>query len=238
MTKLIWGAPTDRNYETGVDRGVYYPRSGPGLAWNGLISVDDQPSDQYTSEKYYDGQKYYNRKVVDSFAGQIKAYTYPIEFETDFGFSFRSKIKDDGYKIHLVYNVLAVMSPPSYSSLSSSPDIDPFVWDFVTTPIRIPGRAATAHIIIDATKAYPEALSDLEDLIYGSDLADAKLPAISEVLDLFEDHSILKITDHGDGTWTAEGPDDVVYMLTDTMFEISWPSAVYIDSESYYVSSY
>ncbi len=77
----------------------------------------------------------------------------------------------------------------------------------------------------------------IEDLLYGSASTAPRLPDPQEILDLFEEGAILKIIDHGDGTWTAIGPDDVVYMTDPDTFEINWPSVVYLDEDTYQVSS-
>ena len=74
-------------------------------------------------------------------------------------------------------------------------------------------------------------------MIYESSETSARLPEPQEIFDLFEDASILKITDHGDGSWTAEGPDEAIQMLDATSFEITWPSAVYLSSGTYRISS-
>jgi hypothetical protein len=60
---------------------------------------------------------------------------------------------------------------------------------------------------------------------------------MGKVLEMFESGAILRIVDHGDGTWTATGPDEAIKMLSSTMFEITWPSAIYIDTETYKISS-
>jgi hypothetical protein len=41
----------------------------------------------------------------------------------------------------------------------------------------IPGRP-TAHISLDSTQIDPELLSDIEDLIYGTDETDPELPSL------------------------------------------------------------
>ena len=92
-------------------------------------------------------------------------------------------------------------------------------------------------MIINSTIAYPGVLSVIENTLYGSADTSARLPEPQEIFDLFEDGAILKITDHGDGTWTAEGPDSAIQMLSATEFEITWPSAVYLSSDTYRISS-
>ena len=49
MTKLLWDQVGEREYETGVDRGVLYLPDGSGqyndgFAWNGLVTVTESPS--------------------------------------------------------------------------------------------------------------------------------------------------------------------------------------------------
>ena len=47
MPKLVWDQTGEKRYETGVDRGVLYPKdtSGAypsGVAWNGLTKVSEE----------------------------------------------------------------------------------------------------------------------------------------------------------------------------------------------------
>lgn len=253
MTKLIWGA--DRSYEVGVDKGVLYPQSGPGVAWNGLTQVKEAPSDSDSVTTYVDGYPFRNGRTSEGFAGTIEAVTYPDEFEPydgyseiasaqnriEFGFSYRVMI-DSGpdYKIHLVYNVLSHPSANNWSSLTDKSDINTFSWDFSSRPNQIPGSVATSHLIIDSTIAYASVLSDLEDLLYGTDITDPSLPSPADVIAIFEANSILQIIDNGDGTWTAISQDaypDIITMTDSTTFEIDWLSAVFIDTDSYTLTS-
>ena len=41
MVALTWGDVGERFYEVGIDRGVFYPTVGNGVAWNGLVSVNE-----------------------------------------------------------------------------------------------------------------------------------------------------------------------------------------------------
>ena len=43
MSRLTWADPGERFFEIGVDRGVLYVGDDAGVAWNGLISVDESP---------------------------------------------------------------------------------------------------------------------------------------------------------------------------------------------------
>jgi hypothetical protein len=116
-------------------------------------------------------------------------------------------------------------------------DGERFVWPFTSLPLSVAGIARTAHLILDTAVAYSSAVVDLEDVLYGTDETDPRLPEPQEVLDIFEANAILQIIDHGDGSFTAIGPDSVVQMLDATSFEISWPSVVILDADTYEVSS-
>lgn len=239
MTKLIWD--DIRDYESGVDRGVFYPQLGSGEAWNGLVSVTESPSESDESSIYQDGEKIVQRRRAGEFSGTIESISYPPSFYTDvlmqrrskpFGMSYRVQTKT-GYKIHLVYNVLLGPSPYLFQSRG----IDFHKWSFTTKPTTIPEAKFSAHLIINSNEAYSWTLEALENVLYGSEADPAILPSPQEVFDIFEVNSILQIIDNGDGTWTAIGPDDVIQMLDSTTFEITWPSAVYIDAVSYTIHS-
>ena len=64
MTALVWDADGSRLYETGVDRGVLYPRDpstgayGTGVAWNGLTNVTESPSGAEETALYADNSNY------------------------------------------------------------------------------------------------------------------------------------------------------------------------------------
>lgn len=256
MTRLIWGDVAVRTIEAGVDRGVLYPVNGVGVAWNGLVAVKESPSTLTESIRYFDGEKYRNRSHADSFAGTIEALTYPDEFAVydgysdsrvsnqrrkTFGLSYRTRILgadgDLGYKLHLVYNALVQPSGRAYSSLATSTDPENFAWDFTTTPMRLSGLRPTAHVVIDSTVTHAWTMTAIEDLLYGTGVANPRLPTPEELIELFESGTILRIIDHGDGTWTATGPDEAIQMLDATTFQISWPTAVYIDEVTFQISS-
>jgi hypothetical protein len=238
MTKLLWN---QRQYESGVDRGVLYPKTGAGEAWNGLVSVDETPTGSEHKPIYVDGRLVSQRRTREHFSGSIGAFTYPRSFQENvltqrrpksFGMSYRVGAGKNT-KIHLVYNVLVAPSSFNYET----DETQPFRWDFTTLAIPISGTLIGAHLIIDAGIAYPETISDLEDVLYGTDETLPRLPLPGEVLQIFEDNSILVVVDNGDGTFTVTGPDSAITMLDSTTFQIDWPSVVLIDADTYEISS-
>jgi hypothetical protein len=242
--RIVWDALEDRSYSEGISQGVLFPGDGPGVAWNGLISVAESGESNQVP-RYFDGQKYSNRNSSSSFSGTISAFTYPDELEPFigvsgiltgqnrrfFGLSYRTNDE-----IHIIYNVLTAPSRQTFSSAGSEISPAAFEWGFSTKPVKIPGGKPSSHIVILISESKPSAISELEALIYGNDTNDSSLPSVSDILELFEASAELRITDHGDGTWTALGPDNVI-TVTGDMFTINWPSVVIVDSTTFQVSS-
>lgn len=262
MARLDWNALGARYFELGVDRGVLYVADQPGVAWTGLISVQENPSGGDPRPFYIDGVKYLNIPAAEEFQATITAFTYPPVFGTcdgtaqinsglfithqprkSFGFSYRSIVGNDlsgsdyGYKIHIVYNALAAPSQRDNTTLGDSADPSPFAWDITTKPPAMAGYKRTAHIIVDSRYTNPVTMSAVEDILYGSASDSARLPGLAELIELFADNTILTVTDHGDGTYSVNGPDSAIQMLDDSNFQITWASAIYIDADTYTISS-
>lgn len=265
MTKLQWGTLGERFYEAGTDRGVLYV-DGVGYAWNGLVSVDQNPSGGDPESYYLDGLPYVTASAPEEFKGSIEAYTFPQAFmacdgseeiaqglyisqqaRKPFGFSYRTLVGNDvddidhGYKIHIIYEAMAAPATQKHSTLGDKTDPITFTWGIITRPLKFEdpafGVKYGAHLTLDSREVYPWAMAAVEDVLYGNDENEPRLPSPQELLNLFIDNALLKITDNGDGTWTAEGPDSIISMVNADTFQIDWPSAVYIDANTYKVSS-
>lgn len=263
MTRVTWDATGERKFETGVDRGVLYPTLASGVAWNGLVSVKDSDDDMVQTVTYFDGQVLSNRMLLSSFQATIEAITYPLEFEPfdgyseivsgqnrpSFNFSYRtmlgSDISDQGYKLHLVYNALATPSEHHFQSIDPSNSVAAMSWDISTTPLPfLVSPLSTyllrpsAHLILDSTTVHPDVMAEIETILYGQDLISPRLPLPPEILDIFEPYALFRIFDHGDGSFTATGPDEAVFLTSPTEFVLSWPSVVMLSSDTYRASSY
>lgn len=237
MTRIVWDSPPE--IQTGLDRGIIYPLSGPGVAWNGLTAVGEA-AESLEKARYLDGVKSRARRARGEFSGSIEAYTYPDALYEEvlvqkraqtFGLSYRIAAGDD-YQLHLVYNVVIVPSTRLYTQR----DPNTFQWNFSTLPIDIPFSGRSAHLILNGNEAYPWVMADLEEILCGTDSTDPRLPTPQEVWDLVEAGSILLVVDHGDGTFTVTGPDDVI-TITGTTFEIIWPSVINLNATDYQISS-
>lgn len=257
MTRLVWGDPDKRFHEIGIDRGVFYPLDGVAVPWNGLTAVSEAPSGSDLYEGHFDGQKFRQQRQSGSFSATLRAYTYPPEFEIYegidptntgsrirkmFNLSYRTAIGNDStpnsaFLIHLVYNAIVAPTNKVFNTFGGSSEANSFEWELQTVPEILSSGEISAHVVVDTRIAYPWAVDTLERIIYGSEFSDPRFPEIQEVIDIFENASILRITDNGDGTWTADGPDEAIRMLDHRTFEIEWPSAVYIDTKTYRISS-
>ena len=213
MSKLVWDVVGERNYETGVSKGVLYPMvSGAypkGVAWSGLTTVTETASGAEATPLYADNIKYLNLMSVEELGGTIEAYTAPDEFgacdgtaelttgvsigqqpRQTFGLAYQTILGNDtennnhGYKIHLIYGALASPTERSYATVNDSPEAMTMSWEFSTTPVSVTGFEPTSLVVIDSTKVDAEKLAAFEAIIYGSEDQEARLPLPNEVATL------------------------------------------------------
>jgi tRNA-binding EMAP/Myf-like protein len=185
-----------------------------------LISVNERPSGGAATPYYQDGIKYYNRMEAEEYAATLEAYTYPVEFEEcdgtvemapgfyamhqnrkPFALCYRSGIGNvlnpsAGYKLHLIYNVMAEPSEQSHQTLTDDPEIVSFSWSLSAIPTTVPGAKPTAHLVIDSTRLSLELLDQVEDIVYGTIETAPRMPTADELLSLS--------LDLPEGTFTAE----------------------------------
>ncbi len=188
-----------------------------GVAWNGLVTVTESPSGAEASAQYADNIKYLNLVSAEEFGATVEAFTYPAEFAQNdgsaiasagvslgqqgrrmFGLAYRTLIGNDvegtghGYKLHLIYGAQAAPSEKAYGTVNDSPEAITFSWEVTTTPAPVGDGVdykPTASITVDSTQVDAGALAELEDILYGTDSVDPRLPTPAEVLDLFEGSS-------------------------------------------------
>lgn len=251
MSRLIWDGEGSRSYNAGLDRGVLYPSVEPGVAWAGLISLEESSEDVQEFDVYVDGQKANRGKSSGAFSANLTAYTYPTEFgdysgayrlgrnrnNSEFGLSWRVMVgPGDDYEIHLLYSAKASPTGLTHKTFGGSSDAETMSWSISTRPI-IFNSMSISHLIIGSYDLRPGALAELEETLYGGFITDPRLPDIQDILDIVEKHAIFKVTDNGDGTATISGPDDAVYALDATTWRLDWSSVVQIVGETYRLSS-
>lgn len=214
--RLKWDQTGEKTYETGVSNGVLYPQKSDGsydhgVAWNGLSSVNESPSGAEPTKIYADNIAYLTLISAEEFGATVEAYTYPDEFaECDgsaevadgvtvgqqdrkpFGMAYKTIVGNDteknahGYKLHVIYGATAAPSEKSYGTVNDSPEAITFSWELSTTPVEVADHKPTASITIDSTKADKEKLKALEDILFGSEEAEARLPLPDEIITLMK----------------------------------------------------
>ncbi len=214
--RLKWDQTGEKTYETGVSNGVLYPQKSDGsydhgVAWNGLSSVNESPSGAEPTKIYADNIAYLTLISAEEFGATVEAYTYPDEFaECDgsaevadgvtvgqqdrkpFGMAYKTIVGNDteknahGYKLHVIYGATAAPSEKSYGTVNDSPEAITFSWELSTTPVEVADHKPTASITIDSTKADKEKLKALEDILFGSEESEARLPLPDEIITLMK----------------------------------------------------
>lgn len=182
-----------------------------GVAWNGLTAVTESPSGAEATAMYANDAKYGSVKSAEEFAATIEAYTYPDEWaacdgsaelatgvmisqqkRSVFGLAYQTGLGNDvedldfGYKLHLVYGAEAAPSEKAFESINAdAPEGIIFSWEITTTPVPVTGKKPTAHLTIDSTKVDSAKLAALENILFGTAGADARLPLPDEVAQIF-----------------------------------------------------
>lgn len=206
MAVLVWDEVGERIFQVGVSRGVLYLNDGTVAVWNGLTSVEDSSKSEVKSF-YQDGVKFLDNVAPGDFEGKLKAYTYPDEFDavsgvidvaaglafhdqpaSSFSLSYQTLIGNElegvayGYKIHILYNLIAVPEDREFGSTDDS-SVSPieFGWTLVGTPDRISKFRPTVHVSVNSITTPEKLLARLERKLYGTRSVTATLPSIQEL---------------------------------------------------------
>lgn len=219
MTKLIWGTVGNRLFEVGVDRGVLYVDNNPGVPWDGLTSVTEEPTGGEPVPYYADGLKYLNIASAEEFEATLEAFSSPSEFDIcdgtaaiyaglfitqqprkQFGLSYRTRVGNDteaqdyGYKIHLVYNALSSPSQRAHVTLNDESVPITLSWHISTIPPAIASFRPSAHLMLDSTKSDLDLMSILEGYLYGADGIPSTLLSPSQLSTLVGSWVPLELT--------------------------------------------
>ena len=218
MARITWDRVSERRYETGIEHGVLYtPTShgvyGGGVPWNGLVSVSENPDGAEPNDQYADNIKYLTIVSAENFKGTIEAFTYPPEFEEcdgtleiaagvtigqqdrkAFGLCYKTIVGNDvdglehGYKLHLLYGLMASPSEKPYETMNDSPEAITFSWDITSIPAPVTGHKPTSVVTINSLKCDPARLEQLQSILYG-DSGDPRLPTPDELAEMFANNA-------------------------------------------------
>lgn len=216
MAKLVFDELGKRFYETGVSNAVLYPQADDGsypkgVAWNGITAANESPSGAESNDQYADNIVYLSLTGAEKFEGTIEAFSSPAEFDEcdgmkeiskgltvsqqtrkPFGFAYKSILGNDikgndyGYKLHIWYGCKAAPSERSHSTVNDSPEPQNPSWTVSSTPIAVPGAKPSSVLTFNSTTTPAEKLKKIEDILYGTDEADARLPLPSEIIELLK----------------------------------------------------
>lgn len=240
MSRIKWDSIHERFYQAGVSHGVYFNEVGEGSVWNGLISVVESESNNEASPIFIDGIKLVNRRRFGEFTASLEAIAAPDAeialLKSMFSFSYKV-FYGHYYEIHLVYNARAVVTKRTYISNDTNTSLTLLSLTISTLPQAIDANRRTSHLVVSSYSTHENTLQALENIIYGTDILDSRLPAPDEVLELFENDTFLTVTDLGDGVWEITGPDDAVYLNDDGSWTIDWPSVIQVEEHAYQISS-
>lgn len=165
---ISWDKTGERLIETGVDHCVLYPINSnneykPGVAWNGITSIAENPSGAEPTKLYADNIQYMTMYSLEEYGLTVGCYTYPDEFDAcngiaalgdnvvgaiagqqerkKFGLCYRTKIGNDtqgqdyGYKLHLVYGCSAKPSSKTHNTINNSPEAEQMSFEVTSDPI-------------------------------------------------------------------------------------------------------
>ena len=216
MDKLVFDELGKRFYETGVSNAVLFPQADDGtytkgVAWNGITAANESPSGAESNDQYADNMVYLSLTGAEKFEGTIEAFSSPAEFDEcdgmkelskgltvhqqtrkPFGFAYKSILGNDikgndyGYKLHIWQGCKAAPSERSHSTVNDSPEPQNPSWSISSTPVAVPGAKPSSVLTFNSTTTPAEKLKKIEDILYGTDEADARLPLPTELLELLK----------------------------------------------------
>lgn len=214
MARINWDAEGQKFYELGVSKGVLFVKDtdgyGNGVPWNGLTAVNENPTGGEAQDLWADDILYASFRSAERYEATIEAYTYPDEFAAcdgsveiapgaylgqqgrkRFGFSYVTKIGSDAddsdpsaYRLHIVYGAAAKPSGKDHSTINDSPDAVTMSWEIDTLPVAVTGHKPTATFELDSRTVDAAKLKRIEDLLYGTETDEPKLPMPDEIINI------------------------------------------------------
>ena len=113
-----------------------------------------------------------------------------------FGLCYRTVVGNDivgedyGYKLHMIYGCTASPSDRDYKTQNDSPELIEFSWEIDTLPVdpsitnkklKPVSRVLVDSVAMSKLTGGAAKLAQLEDVLYGTDETDARLPLPNEV---------------------------------------------------------
>lgn len=219
MARINWDVEGQKFYELGVSKGVLFVKDsegyGAGVPWYGLTAVNENPTGGEAQDLWADDILYASFRSTERYEATIEAFTYPNEFAVcdgsaeivpgaylgqqgrkRFGFAFVTKIGSDAddsepsaYRLHIVYGASAKPSGKDHSAINDSPDAATMSWEIDTLPVAVTGHKPTATFELDSRTVDAAKLKQIEDLLYGTETEEPKLPMPDEIIQILTSKS-------------------------------------------------
>lgn len=128
------------------------------------------------------------------YVGQQTRKTFGLCYTTAIGNDIDGV--DHGHKLHIVYGATVTPSQKEYTTINADPEAVSLSWELSTTPLDVDmvmnGKHITslASMTIESTKSDSTNLKTLEDILYGTDDEDPRLPLPSEIQSIMSATSV------------------------------------------------
>lgn len=165
--RLHWDEAGEKLYHAGVKNVVLYEQTAGGEytngeAWNGVTSINENPSGAEETKLFADDIKYLGLRSAEEYGCTLGCYMYPDAWKkcdgrdeavkgvtlgqqkrSPFGLSYVTTVGSDsqgedyGYIIHLVYGLTASPSEASHETINDSPEAGEFSYEMSSTPVNV-----------------------------------------------------------------------------------------------------
>ena len=181
MARAKWDVDGTRKVHAGVSHGMVYPKAdgegaAKGVAWSGLTGVTESPSGAEPTDLWADNMKYARLISGEDYGFTIVSYMYPEEFEPCDGLAAPVK------GIRLGQQKRKAFGFSWQTKVGTDEDADTFSWECDTVPVNVTGYKDAAVMEFDSTALTSAQMKAVEDLLYGTESEDAKLPTPDELI--------------------------------------------------------
>ena len=211
---MNWNDAQKKFWETGLGYVVLFPHdpitNAPlaGIAWEGVISINESPTGGDDTELYANNFEYARMRSQEELEGKIEGYTYPDELDlamgtltpsvgvkvaqqsrSQFSMVYRTMVYNDaqgyaGEVLHVLYNLRLKPSERSSESVNESPDAITFSWDFTSTKREVGLYLPASKLMVDTRYASQANWDSVFNLVY---TGVSTLPTPDVLLGIFDD---------------------------------------------------
>lgn len=242
--------------ENGLDNVVLYSHEPSGrrfgVPWSGVKTISNESGLRSTTGVYVDSTKVSDHVIFGDYKGKLSSYSHPTEFYTHdghaevlpglyldeqlptrFSLVYRTRVGVSGnYKLHILYNLLALPDSTQNSTMSNAPAPILDSWSLSGVPEVSKKHRPTNHIVVDSRLVKESVLKELEVILYGSDEDQPELPDLQFLIDNVL-YQTFVLTDITTDTWTLIGPDHLMSIDDEGIFTVDGIRVIFHDDDTY-----